>query len=140
MSAFDEHREILGVAERSLPHRDDEPLFRVAWHARVFALMVALVKNGHIPWAAFQERLAQRISDTETGAACLSNEETDLHYFDCWLEAAHATLVEEGFVAGPEIDERIAVIHRTVDAIRERQISSAEAGARPRPLTIDVPS
>ncbi len=121
--APDHTHDPLEVALRSLPDRtSDEPIFRLAWHSRIFALMVALTKEGRISWPSFQRRLVEHITQTERQSSCLTAEEIDHHYFDCWLEAAQETLLAEGFIIDREIDEQIHHIHHDVEDIREGQL------------------
>ncbi|GGM36844.1 hypothetical protein GCM10007977_042890 [Dactylosporangium sucinum] len=70
--------------------------------------MVALANNGHTPWRAFQQRLAEEIE--KAGNSVENTADTEDAYFDCWLAAAERTLVEEGFVARRDMDERIDLI------------------------------
>jgi nitrile hydratase accessory protein len=119
----DQTHDPLEVALRSLPDRSsDEPIFRLAWHSRIFALIVSLTKEGRISWPSFQRRLIAQITQTELQITCLTPEEIDLLYFDCWLEAAQETLVAEGFILGCEIDDQIHRIHHDVEDIREGQL------------------
>ena len=134
------------VALRSLPDRaSGEPIFRVAWHSRIFALMVALTKEGRITWPSFQRRLVKHITETEMKDSCLTAEEIDLHYFDCWLEAAQETLVAEGFILDREIDEQLSGNLENVEAVRalEQQydaIARDAASALPMADEGDLPS
>lgn len=107
------------IAEATLPQRDkDEPLFRRAWHARVFTLIVTLVHNGKIPWVSFQERLAVVLKAQQDHKQPLTNEEIDLQYFDCWLDAAEATLLAERFIGAEDIATQIEAIRQSVSDIR----------------------
>ncbi|WP_287313624.1 nitrile hydratase accessory protein [Mesorhizobium sp.] len=124
------------LAASILPLRSQgEPLFRVAWHARVFSLIVSLVKDGRIPWTLFQKRLVRHIAANQPESACLSSEEIDLHYFDCWLEAAHETLVAEGFITDKDLDEQVERIHETVETIRTEQLTRKNGRD---PVAVDV--
>jgi nitrile hydratase accessory protein len=70
-------------------------MFPQAWHARVFALVVALVENGQFSWSAFQARLAARTREKPSAADQHPGDIED-YYFDCWLAAAEETLEAEG--------------------------------------------
>ncbi|MDO6728236.1 nitrile hydratase accessory protein [Cognatishimia sp. 1_MG-2023] len=119
MSAPEISPQVRCMAEATLPQRDEgEPLFRRAWHARVFTLIVTLVHNGKIPWLSFQERLATTLKTQQDKREPLTNEEIDLQYFDCWLEAAEATLLAEGFVGAKDIASQIDTIRQSVSEIR----------------------
>ncbi|HUF33460.1 MAG TPA: nitrile hydratase accessory protein [Acidimicrobiales bacterium] len=54
----------------------DEPVFAAPWEARAFALAVRLRDSGHLPWTAFQERLATRIAADPAEAT---------GYYEHWL-------------------------------------------------------
>lgn len=116
------------AALHALPARSgQDPIFRLAWHARVFSLIVSLVKEGQIDWPAFQERLVRHIGDTEQHARCSTAEEIDLHYFDCWLEAAHETLVAKGFITDQDIAAQVERIHSAVEDIRIEQLTHKDS-------------
>lgn len=54
------------LVEESIPKiRDDGPLFPMAWHARIFGLIVAMVENGQIDWKEFQSHLVSHLKDHE---------------------------------------------------------------------------
>jgi nitrile hydratase accessory protein len=133
-SRLSEH--VAALAASTLPVRSEgEPLFRVAWHARVFSLIVSLVKDGRIPWTSFQKRLVGHIAANQPESGCLNAEEIDLHYFDCWLEAAHETLVAEGFITDKDVDEQVERIHETVEAVRTEQLTRKNGRD---PLAVDL--
>lgn len=115
--------EVRCLAEATLPQRGEgEPLFRKAWHARIFTLIVTLVNNEKIPWISFQKRLVASLKAHQKLDQPLTDEQVDLQYFDCWLEAAEQTLLFEGFVGASDIAMQIEVIRRTVAEIREGQL------------------
>lgn len=125
MSTLDLDREMLRLAEATIPNRaEGEPLFPLAWHARIFALIVTLVKNRHIPWIAFQKHLVTALKRHQRPDMSLSAEEINLQYFDCWLEAAEETLTAEGFVGPNDVVEQIERIRASVAKIREGQLSN----------------
>lgn len=120
LEPFDDFR---NLAERALPHRENsEPLFRLAWQARVFSLVVSLVKDGTITWASFQERLVHHISQTKPDSVCQSAEEIDLLYFECWLEAAQEVLVAVGHISDQNVNDRIDHIREKVEITRIEQL------------------
>lgn len=124
MSPLEQHRAALDLARATLPERsEDAPLFRTPWHARIFALIVALVKNERIPWKAFQERLVIKLKEQQSAQVTLTAEEVDLQYFDCWLLAAEETLREAGFVEESGVAEQIEAIRASVAHTRAQQLS-----------------
>ena len=129
MNPLEQHRAALDLARATLPERsEDAPLFRTPWHARIFALMVALVKNERIPWKAFQERLVIKLKEQQSAQVPITAEEVDLQYFDCWLLAAEETLRDAGFVEENGVAQKIEAIRASVAQTRAEQLS---AGRRP---------
>jgi len=113
------------LAEATLPQRGQgEPLFRKAWHARAFTLIVSLVNNENISWISFQERLVASLKRHQNAEEALTDEDVDLQYFDCWLEAAEETLLAEGFVGISDIAVQIEAIRHSVAEIREGQFAA----------------
>lgn len=99
----------------------DGPLFPQAWHARIFALIVALVETGKIDWADFQQRLVEHLKSHEDDNR--HGDEITGHYFEHWLQAAECTLVELGFMEVSDVTAQIEHIRRTVAAIKAEQTS-----------------
>lgn len=124
MNPLEQHREVLDLARATLPDRsENEPLFRTPWHARIFALIVALVKNNRLPWKSFQQRLVATLKQHQSADVELTAEEIDLQYFDCWLIAAEETLLEAGFVETSDVTRQIHEIRESVAETRTDQLS-----------------
>ncbi|CDX32197.1 exported hypothetical protein [Mesorhizobium plurifarium] len=135
MIVYDPTNSLAAAALHALPARSaEDPIFRLAWHARVFSLIVSLVKEGRIHWPAFQERLVRYIGDRELSAGSQTAEEIDLHYFDCWLEAAHETLVAEGFITDLDVTAQVERIHAAVETIRIEQLTHEDSH---KPVAVD---
>lgn len=108
------------TAEASVPRINaDGPLFPLAWHARAFALIVAMVEDGKLDWNKFQPRLVAHLSGHEDES--LSGDQITAHYFEHWLEAAEDVLVAQGFLDLEEIPGQIERIRESVDTIRAEQ-------------------
>lgn len=123
MHLLDEHHDAIGLARCAMPPRaEGEPLFREPWHARIFAVIVALVKDQKLDWKAFQKRLVDELKAHQLPDARLTPEEVDLQYFDCWLDAAEETLHEAGFLEGNDISVQIDTIRGVINDIRESQL------------------
>lgn len=105
-------------AEASIP-RDEGPLFPQAWHARVFALIVALVERGQIAWTDFQPALVQHLKQEQSAGR--SHGEINERYFDAWLEAAEKVLAERRFFTDGEMAEQQERIRATVEHVRQEQ-------------------
>lgn len=124
MNPLEQHRDALDLARATLPDRSEsEPLFRTPWHARIFALIVALVKNNQLPWKSFQQRLVATLKQHQSADVQLTAEEIDLQYFDCWLLAAEETLLEAGFVETSDVTRQIHDIRESVAKTRADQLS-----------------
>ena len=123
MTLLDPTDDALVLAQNSIPERDEgTPLFRRAWHARAFALIVTLVKESRISWPSFQERLVQHLGHQQSQNKTCSPEDIDLQYFDCWLAAVEETLVEEALIEDHEVAQQIEAIRASVAAIRSEQL------------------
>jgi len=77
-----------------------EPVFEAPWHARGFALAVALRHQAHVDWLAFQRHLSGALETTQPP----DTEESD--YYESWLDALESLLMETGAVSEEELDER----------------------------------
>ncbi len=114
---------MIGLAQCTMPpRRGDAPLFREPWHARIFAVMVALVQERRCEWKTFQRRLTAELAEHQAVEASLSPEGIDLQYFDCWLHAAEDTLIDGGFLDEADISGQIEVIRATIKEIRDIQL------------------
>jgi len=90
-------------------HRRDEPAFEAPWQARAFAVAVQLTErgDGDLPWETFQARLVEEIEADDDAV-----EGTEDVYYEQWLRALERLLVEEGIVAGSELEERTREFER----------------------------
>ncbi|USG60994.1 nitrile hydratase accessory protein [Sneathiella marina] len=123
MNTSDLHPGIREQAEAAIPAKPEgEPLFRLAWHGRIFALVVAMVNRDQISWKSFQQRLVHGLAQQQNADLQLSMEEIDLQYFDCWLAAAEEILREDGFLEAHELRVQMDGIRSTVAEIREGQL------------------
>jgi nitrile hydratase accessory protein len=118
---------MLSEAEARIPRDQEGPLFPQAWHARAFALVVALVDGGHLGWSAFQSQLAAHLREGRASAGAHSHAEINQHYFDCWLEAAEETLNSMGFVECDDVVRQIEHIRSSVAQVRNAQLMTFDA-------------
>lgn len=117
---------VRGAAEAGVPRIcADGPLFPLAWHARIFALVVAMVETGKLDWKDFQPRLVGYLSGHENENR--HGDDVTAHYFEHWLEAAEDTLVDHGFLDPGEIPGQIERIRETVESIRAGQTGARSA-------------
>jgi nitrile hydratase accessory protein len=71
--------------DASPPRDNGELVFAEPWHARVFALAVALVEKLDLPWTEFQSRLIAQIAL-----------EPDREYYESWAAALETLVVDQG--------------------------------------------
>jgi nitrile hydratase accessory protein len=122
LNTLDFDRNVLCAAEATLPDRADaEPLFPLAWHARIFALIVAMVENEKISWAAFQSHLVAALREQQHPNIMSANE-INLQYFDCWLAAAEQTMMAKGLIVPGDVSEQIERVRASVAEARQGQI------------------
>ena len=74
----------------TIPGDADGAVFAEPWQARAFAIVVALCRDGGVPWDDFRNHLI-----AEIGAA--DDEATG--YYEHWLTACERLLAERGVVA-----------------------------------------
>ncbi len=124
MSPLEPHGDLLDFISAVIPKGEEGyPVFQAPWQARVFALMVVAVKNGHLSWPDFQGRLVAALAMRQSGLNQPTLDEIDEHYFDGWLEAAESTLLEGEFVTLGEVARQIDVIRASIAEIRDGQLS-----------------
>ena len=86
-------RQIAGLSE--LPRRNGELVFAAPWESRAFGLAVRLTESGVLEWSSFHRRLAAEVAG---GGA----------YYEQWLRALQAELLEAGVVGREELERRAA--------------------------------
>jgi nitrile hydratase accessory protein len=124
LNLFDQHRDALDQVRAIIPDLEaDAPLFDAPWQARIFALIVATVKQGHLPWKTFQMQLVKVITEKERGRSGDEVVKMDNGYFDCWLTAFEETLKHEGIIADEDIARKIEEIGSAIAEIRTGQLS-----------------
>jgi nitrile hydratase accessory protein len=111
----------LAAAKAILPATPEgEPIFKAPWQARIFALMISIVKDQYIPWTSFQSRLVIELDRSKMQKQAEASL-VESNYFSCWLEAAERTLVEEGFIVGGDIEKQLNEIKAAVEQVRRNQ-------------------
>jgi nitrile hydratase accessory protein len=87
--------------ESALPRKNGELVFQTPWEGRAFGLAVAMNDRGLYHWNEFRDRLVARIA-----AGDATGDSTT--YYERWLAALEALLLERGFVTHEELDHRTA--------------------------------
>lgn len=80
----------------------DEPVFAEAWQARAFALALKLSERGHFTqneWTMALARQLRRVSD-------LGELDDGSHYYDHWLAALEALVIEKAMLSRTSLDVR----------------------------------
>ena len=81
----------------ALPRRNGELVFDAPWQGRALAMALAVVERLGLPWSEFQTRLIAAIAARP-----------DAPYYDCWVAALEALLVERGIVSADAIEQASA--------------------------------
>ena len=89
--------EMQGAA--ALPRLNGELVFEEPWEGRAFGIAVALNNRRVYPWRDFREHLVTQISSDE-------NQGIEGRYYDQWLRAMEALLLEQGLVSPDELEQR----------------------------------
>lgn len=119
MNQPDDHRLAIAALEQARPQHSQ--LFQAPWQARIFALIVEAVKEGHFPWTDFQTRLVAALARDDDPGHCASDAHIERHYFDAWLIAAEETLQALGLIAAGDVERQIETVRAEVDRIRSIQ-------------------
>ena len=84
----------------SQPH--DGRVFAQAWQARAFALALKLSEHGHFTQNEWTVALARQLR----GVADLGEPDDGSHYYDHWLAALEALVVEKALLSRASLDSR----------------------------------
>ena len=96
-----------GGGPAALPRRNGELVFEAPWQSRAFGVAVALHDAGQMDFEVFRERLIAEIAShanedgADTGAG---------GYYEHWLDALQAVLLDCGLVSAGQLAERAAAI------------------------------
>ena len=83
----------------ALPRLNGELVFEEPWEGRAFGIAVALNNQRVYPWRDFREHLVTQISSDESSGI-------PGRYYDQWLRAMEALLLEQGLVSSDELEQR----------------------------------
>lgn len=99
----------------ALPRRSGELIFQDPWEGEVFAMAVALCEQGLYPWEAFQAYLIAQIAAAEQ-----QDPELQPTYYESWLAALEALVVEKAVLTTKKIESRAQWMARSVSSFRTR--------------------
>lgn len=101
----------------ALPRQSGELLFQDPWEGCVFALAVALCEHGLYAWGEFQKQLIVTIAAAEQPEVPAESRPT---YYECWLTALEALLLEKGVLTKAKIDSRAGWLARSASSGHSR--------------------
>jgi nitrile hydratase accessory protein len=101
MSTSPDPRIAIMDGESALPRKNGELVFQAPWEGRAFGLAVAMNDRGLYEWNAFRDNLVARIAHGDAASDSTT-------YYERWLAALEALLLERGFVTRAELDVRTA--------------------------------
>jgi nitrile hydratase accessory protein len=85
----------------ALPRKNGELVFEAPWESRAFGLAVAMSDQEQYAWEEFRQRLIAEIGAADASGASST-------YYERWLAAFEALLVERGLVSHEELEQRTA--------------------------------
>lgn len=92
MSRVVDERVAAMAGDAALPRRNGELVFEAPWQGRAFALALAVVERLGLDWSDFQRHLIREIAARP-----------DAPYYDCWVEALEALVVEQGLATPADL-------------------------------------
>ena len=96
------HRRVADMeGEGALPRQSGELIFQNPWEGIAFAVAVALCEQGRYSWSEFQERLVAQIA-----AADQQVPKVRPTYYECWLVAVEALLVDKCILSPRKLGTR----------------------------------
>jgi nitrile hydratase accessory protein len=101
----------------ALPRQSGELVFQDPWEGCVFATAVALCERGLYPWSEFRDRLIVEIAAAERPELPPESRPT---YYECWLAAFEALLIEKGVLMKAKIDARAGWLARAASGSYSR--------------------
>lgn len=111
-------RQIADMEGRTaLPRQSGELVFQDPWEGEAFAMAVALCEQGHYPWSEFRDHLVAQIAAAEQRETPPESSPT---YYEHWLTALEALLVEKQILERAKIDTRASWLARAASGSASR--------------------
>jgi len=101
----------------ALPRTSGELIFQAPWEGEAFALAVALCERGTYPWSDFQGHLIAAIA---TADGRQLPPETQPTYYEHWLTALEALLIEKRILSKARIDRKAVWLARAASGSRRQ--------------------
>lgn len=90
---------MLGTEDRP-PRANGALCFGDDWERTAFGVALALSRGGHFEWEDFRQHLIAAITRWENSHAL---DDSSWSYYDCWLAALEAVVIEAGLSTDAEI-------------------------------------
>lgn len=87
------------------PRQNGQLRFERPWEGRIFAVALALAREGHYEWEVFRQRLIASISAWEAGHSDWSR---DWDYYQRWLQALEQSVLAAALIDPVELERRTA--------------------------------
>jgi nitrile hydratase len=101
----------------ALPRQSGELVFQDPWEGEAFAMAVALCEQGLYPWSDFRDHLVAQIAAAEQKETPPESSPT---YYEHWLAAFEALLIEKQILTKEKIDARAAWLARAASGSASR--------------------
>jgi nitrile hydratase len=101
----------------ALPRQSGELVFQDPWEGEVFAMAVALCEQGLYPWSEFRDHLVAQIAAAEQKETPPESSPT---YYEHWLAAFEALVLEKQILTKEKIDARAAWLARAASGSASR--------------------
>jgi nitrile hydratase accessory protein len=88
------------------PMLNGELVFEAPWQGRAFGIACSLAEQGIYEWDDFRARLIEQIGSFDRDVA-MRDPAPEYRYYEHFLRALEALLVERGLVAAGELESRI---------------------------------
>lgn len=92
-------------AQDAPPRHNGQLRFERPWEGRMFAIALALAREGHYEWEDFRQRLIASIADWEAGHSDWSR---DWDYYLRWLQALEQSVLAAALIDPSELEQRTA--------------------------------
>ena len=93
-------------AEDAPPRHNGQLRFERPWEGRMFAVALALSREGHYEWEDFRQSLIASIAEWEAGHADWSR---DWDYYQRWLQALEEMVLKANLIDPGELERRTAL-------------------------------
>ena len=100
-------------AEDAPPRHNGQLRFERPWEGRMFAVALALSREGHYEWEDFRQSLIASIAEWEAGHADWSR---DWDYYQRWLQALEEMVLKANLIDPGELERRTALNLRAAPA------------------------